>query len=136
MADGRGGQRGGTASTGTSARRSECQSWGWQLTARGRTMVTASNIGRHERENEELLRRVDHARRQDSWRCGFEQDRRVVAEVLQETAVSTVSVKRGVWPIHPIRQNDNPSGAHHPTRRRVSKHAVENSGVELNDSLR
>lgn len=45
--------------------------------------MTLSNFGRHESKDEELLRRVDHARRQDCWRRRLEQDRGVVAEVLK-----------------------------------------------------
>lgn len=47
-----------------------------------RTVRSGANRWRHEGEDEELLRGVDDARGGDCQRCSFEEDGRVVPEVL------------------------------------------------------
>lgn len=59
---------------------------GFQLSVgssrQGRTVRPSSDYWRDEGEDEKLLDRVDDAGGRDGERCGFEEDGRVVAEVL------------------------------------------------------
>lgn len=93
---GRGGQRGGTASTATSAARGSAH----QHRARAgqppaHTFGSGTDLWRNECENEELLGLVNHSISRDGERCALEQDGRVIAEVLETPKGSATVLKRG-----------------------------------------